>query len=375
MPENVAVDTDSAVSALAGADGVERDGCTARDTGTAGVDKSELDEFGLPVRKFRRPVLKDDGSDGETDYQRTWKIVRTPNKSTRSVTTPPENRDSTEQSNAMATRTAEVCNDPKLSTTRASMPPSPTIDLNQPEVSNPKPPEAKRDENKATSPDNVNTDSLAANGHVDERPHAERMMFSRSPGPSNDTTGFASEWSHQQIVPQKLESHKRDEDEDEWQDMPAFAPYDIYDDDNKLVAREEIESEDWATAYEGLGGAGKGYTRVNVDDDAQSATSMDENTKYLFKEQGTNVADEDDEQRNPLSQMQATKDLLTEGQRIAYVGVCRLAMVSMSKELESIESTKGTKKEVGLAAESMSKWSQKIMVKLYVHMDISPPGE
>ncbi|KAH0556783.1 hypothetical protein GP486_005429 [Trichoglossum hirsutum] len=364
MPENEAVNTDSAVSALAGADGREHDGCTAQDTGTAGVDKPELDEFGLPVRTFRRPELGDDGSDDDTDYQ-----------STHSFRTPPENGDSSDQGNAAATKTAEVCDDPKLPTERASMPPSPITDLKQPEVSNPEPPEAKQDGDKAASPDNANTDSLAANGHASERPHAERMMFSRSPDPSGDTTRFASEWSHQQIVPQKLESDKRDEGEDEWKVMPALAPYDIYDDDNKLIARESLDPDDWAVSYGELGGAGKGYTRINVDDDAQSATSMDENTKYLFKETGTNVADEDDEQRNPLTQMQATKDLLTEGQRIAYVGVCRLAMVSMLKELGDIEPAKNTKKEINLATESMNKWSQKIMVKLYVHMDISPPGE
>jgi hypothetical protein len=111
--------------------------------------------------------------------------------------------------------------------------------------------------------------------------------------------------------------------DEQWQDMPAFAPYDLYDDNGKLVAREAQDSDDEAEAYGGLGGAGKGYTRVQIDDDARSATSMDENTSYLFKEKGTNVVDEDEEQRDPLAQMQATKDLLTEGQRIAYVGVTR----------------------------------------------------
>jgi hypothetical protein len=61
--------------------------------------------------------------------------------------------------------------------------------------------------------------------------------------------------------------------------MPAYALYDMYDDDNRLIAREARDSGDEGDAYAGLGGAGGGYTRVQLDEDAQSATSLDENTK------------------------------------------------------------------------------------------------
>ncbi|CAD6568845.1 MAG: hypothetical protein ASARMPRED_002076 [Alectoria sarmentosa] len=181
-------------------------------------------------------------------------------------------------------------------------------------------------------------------------------------------TGGASGWSHQALAPHKpREDYKQEE---EWKDMPAFAPYDLYDDDNRLVAREEKDSDDEGNAYAGLGGAGKGYTRVQVDEDAKSATSMDDNTDYLFKPKGTDLVDDDEEQRDPLAQLQATKTLLTEGQRIAYVGVTRLAMAKMVKELDDMESTKNTKKGLALAAESMKMWSQQMMVRLYMHMEV-----
>ena len=181
-------------------------------------------------------------------------------------------------------------------------------------------------------------------------------------------TGGASGWSHQALAPHKpREDH---EQEEEWKEMPAFAPYDLYDDDNRLVAREEKDSGDEGNAYAGLGGAGKGYTRIQVDEDARSATSMDDDTDYLFKPKGTDLADDDEEQRDPLAQLQATKDLLTEGQRIAYVGITRLAMAKMVKELEDIEGTKSTKKGLALATESMKMWSQQMMVRLYMHMEV-----
>ncbi|KAK3904729.1 hypothetical protein C8A05DRAFT_31495 [Staphylotrichum tortipilum] len=183
-----------------------------------------------------------------------------------------------------------------------------------------------------------------------------------------------SEFSHQQLTAAPADN--KDDDDAGWQVMPSYAPYDIYDDDNKLVAKEYNEDADEPDVYVGLGGAGKGYTKVMLDDDAESATSMDEHTQYLFKDAGggtsTGVMDDDDSQRDAVSQLQATKELLTEGQRIAYVGLTRLELSAMLKEAESIKYTSKSKKHVTLAAENMKMWSQKMMIRLYTHMDISP---
>lgn len=212
----------------------------------------------------------------------------------------------------------------------------------------------------------ISSSSKASNSDT-EVPVTQKISHTR--GQSSLGQGV-SEWSHQQLAPHAVEEPT--EEADEWQTMPAFAPYDIYDDDNRLVAREALDDDAEAKVYDGLGGAGKGYTRIQLDDDAQSATSLDENTQYLFKEaNGTSAAEADDEQRDALSQMQATKDLLTEGQRIAYVGMTRLALSQMLTEAESIVLTKGAKKEIQIAAEAMKMWSQKMMVRLYAHMEIS----
>ncbi|KAL2881556.1 hypothetical protein SGCOL_003123 [Colletotrichum sp. CLE4] len=188
---------------------------------------------------------------------------------------------------------------------------------------------------------------------------------------SNASNVGVSEFSHQQLTSDKKEDD--DNDDGDWQTMPAFAPYDIYDDDNRLVANEFKEDEvDETYGYGGLGGAGKGYTRVIMDDDAESATSMDDNTQYLFKEvNGTSIGEDDSEARDAVSQMQATKDLLTEGQRIAYVGLTRLEVHNMVKEAESVEHTRSAKKDVTMSAEATKMWGQKMMVRLYTHMDIS----
>lgn len=218
-------------------------------------------------------------------------------------------------------------------------------------------------------------DTLTYNGHDEKhtvKPSSGEPISVLEDG-ANVTSGGVSGWSHQALAPHnpEVEEHKQ---EDEWQDMPAFAPYDIYNDDGKLVAREERASDGEGNAYEGLGGAGKGYTRVQVDEDALSATSMDDNTNYLFKAPNTDEAIQDEELRDASAQLQATKDLLTEGQRIAYVGVARLALAQMMKELEDVEITKGTKNEAKMAVESVQMWSQTMMLRLYAHMEINTSG-
>jgi hypothetical protein len=181
-----------------------------------------------------------------------------------------------------------------------------------------------------------------------------------------------SEYSHQQLAPQTHQDNGKDDfDDGEWQTMPAYARYDMYDDDNRLVAKENVEELEDMSGYGNLGGAAKGYTRVIMDDDVESQTSMDDNTAYLFKDAGTTLYDEDEAARDPLSQMQTTKSLLTEGQRIAYVGLVRLAMVEMKNDYKDLPRTRGTKKILDMLQETNQMWSQKMMVRLYSHMDIN----
>ncbi|KAG5805286.1 hypothetical protein H9Q74_012629 [Fusarium xylarioides] len=203
-----------------------------------------------------------------------------------------------------------------------------------------------------------------------EEPHQPDKVTPTPVSPTQANRKDVSEFSHQKIST-KPEEPQKGVEEDDWQEMPSYARYDMYNDDDKLVAREYDPEQDESYEYGGLGGAGKGYTRVTLDDDAESATSMDDNTKYLFKSAaGTSMVD-DDEGRDAIGQMQATKDLLTEGQRVAYVGLVRLEIVRLVKEAEKIKSFKKTKKEVGISVESMLMWGQKMMLRLYAHMEIN----
>ncbi|KIW44111.1 uncharacterized protein PV06_05145 [Exophiala oligosperma] len=190
-----------------------------------------------------------------------------------------------------------------------------------------------------------------------------------------------SSWSHQRqlatATSPTAEDEEEEEEEEEWQAMPALDEFDIYDDNGRIVAKGNRQTEQESNAYSGLGGAGKGYTKLQLDEDAQSATSMDEDTNYLFQngEKPKQIGDEDedeDEQRDALTQLQATKDLLTEGQRIAYVGVVRLTIHKMFNALGNLERTRSIRSEIMKSIESMDMWGQTIMLRLYAHMDIDP---
>ena len=337
--------------------------------------EEDLDDFGLPVKKKRRRSISPD--EATTDSGNEESQVQSQHFGTAPGTRShsPENADSGDARLHEEVHTASVNGANYGQHDR---------DESQPPIEHP----AEEETSVVMSSKEISKDTEAAPIQVQASDDGVNPTTTKSSEPievkakthkrdssivdnliGGGTTGGVSGWSHQALAPHKPQEEHNEEEK--WQDMPAYAPYDMYDDNNKLVAREAKDSDDEADAYTGLGGAGKGYTKIQLDEDAQSATSMDENTDYLFKPKTTDLADEEEEQRDPLAQLQATKTLLTEGQRIAYVGLTRLMVASLVEELSGIEGTKKTKKALAIAVESMKMWSQQMMVRLYMHMEIS----
>lgn len=340
------------------------------------VEPPEADEFGLPVKPPRRRQWDDEeegeeqqkvnGVDDDKDDSDAFEDApETPagqaeDKSVAEVQKPripPEQSPSTNESKIEEVEMADV-----------EETPSETNEAAKREAETKGADEQKAEE----TPGKQATDDSQQGDAKKERRNSSRPSSSHSGGRPHAQSIGASEWSHQQLAPQAVIEEEDDDDGGgEWQEMPALATHRIYDDWGKVLAKEYGEVDDEHMAYGNLGGAGKGYTRVQVDDDAQSATSLDDNTAYLFKDaQPSNALDDDEEGRDLLSQMQTTKELLTEGQRIAYVGVVRLSIGKMLGEITELEKTKGTKKAIDFATEGMKMWGQKMMVRMYGHMDI-----
>ena len=235
----------------------------------------ETDEFGLPIRPSRRRVYEQE-EDGEEDVTvGEGKVVVKENEVASGI--PAVNKE--DAIGKLESRTDPVSK--------------------------------KADANADSSAHATTTKSEA--GPPNGASHGETPA---SPQKSNDKVrghGYkkslgASEWSHQIMAPdQPVEEEQKEELE--WQEMPALATYRQYDDWGKVTAKAfDEEEDDEKMAYGKLGGAAKGYTRVQDDEDAQSATSMDDNTAYLFKEgYARNALDEEDEARDLISQMQTTK--------------------------------------------------------------------
>ncbi|KAK0737634.1 hypothetical protein B0T21DRAFT_287177 [Apiosordaria backusii] len=363
----------------------------------------ELDDFGLPIRKYTPPVQTNEASDdgdantssngsksphpSSTHVQGTSQLrIETEDKAKESGATTKKakpddtkngeesgsddefkdavsQRESVDEKNGPGTSSVVLKNSDQSS----NVPPTGAPAQTRPGI------DSETAANTGGKDEAAETKSDTVDQAVQEtkNPQGHQRNKSSIANPPVETT---SEYSHQKLTSKQPE--KVDDGDEGWQTMPAYAPYDIYDDDNKLIAKEYHEGDDDQTyGYGNLGGAGKGYTKVLVDDDAESATSMDDNTQYLFQDRGpagTSITEDDESQRDAVSQLQATKDLLTEGQRIAYVGLTRLELSAMLKIVEeSIKISSKSKKQAALAAENMKMWGQKMMIRLYSHMDIS----
>ncbi|KAG8827924.1 hypothetical protein FRC19_011072 [Serendipita sp. 401] len=118
----------------------------------------------------------------------------------------------------------------------------------------------------------------------------------------------------------------------------------------------DYKGQQWRTKNANMSADEMDYTRLRIDEDYDTE-EVHLRTKFLFDE---------DKAMTPLAQMQATKDMLTEAQRIAYVGVCYLSAREMLVGLKRVG-----RKELQGAIEGLEIWSLKIMGRLYYHMEIA----
>lgn len=168
-----------------------------------------------------------------------------------------------------------------------------------------------------------------------------------------------------------------DDDEDGWQDMPIVRQDDFANgldeedqkkykyvapvkDTSKNATGNLIDFDDHGNEWRSkLDQNEDEYTRIRLDED-DDTEEVHLRTKYLFDE---------DKAMTPLSQMQATKTLLTEAQRIAYVALCALAIREMTDRLKAVRA-----KELKPAITSLELWGLKILGRLYYHMELATPG-
>ncbi|KAL5339332.1 hypothetical protein BJX70DRAFT_364054 [Aspergillus crustosus] len=331
-------------------------------TNHGGQAKQEFDDFGLPIRS--RPKTSREATESPVDDEQFHDATEALSSSDTQI--PSEEADSGKEKGVAEPADNKTSSESRADGMRASTPISsgretPTeygvaASTTEKQMASPRP-------NPESEPPPPYTEKPSQDGASDSKP--EQAVHKQDNIPM-------SEWSHQRLYEHKeKDRHEPESDEEDWKDMTAIDEFDLYDDYGRLIARGAKQEDDEAV-YQGLGGAAKGYTRVQLDDDSDSINSMDEDTNYLFKEGGGTAAGiEGEELRDTLSQLQATKDLLTESQRIAYVGATRLTIFRMVKDMERIVASKSTRKSKQKAVDSMRGWGQAMMARLYAHMDIN----
>lgn len=108
----------------------------------------------------------------------------------------------------------------------------------------------------------------------------------------------------------------------------------------------------------------KGYTQLRLDED-EEAEELHAATEYLFQDGNRHDPYGDNTTATPLNQMKTTKQLLSEGQKIAYVGLCSLIASEMVRQIRRVPG-----KNLEPAKQSIESWKIKVMARLYQHMDI-----
>lgn len=139
------------------------------------------------------------------------------------------------------------------------------------------------------------------------------------------------------------------------------------DDDVRKLAGKVGMTSDWREKLSG-GADELDYTRLRLAEDEESE-EVHMRTRYLF---------DDAAAMTPLSQAQATKRLLEEGQRIAYVGLCALIAREFVRDTGrgmSVPSKKGKGQSEPEAVVSARTWMVKVMARLYQHMDLDADGK
>lgn len=116
---------------------------------------------------------------------------------------------------------------------------------------------------------------------------------------------------------------------------------------------------------EGNESGARGYTQLRIDDDPEQE-NLNAATDYLFTgAAGGGSGDMDNSGATPQSQLHTTKNILSEGQKIAYVGLVSLSARALVRQLERVPG-----KEVKAAVASADEWRLRVMARLFQHMDI-----
>ncbi|ODQ82108.1 hypothetical protein BABINDRAFT_160300 [Babjeviella inositovora NRRL Y-12698] len=176
----------------------------------------------------------------------------------------------------------------------------------------------------------------------------------------------------------------------EWKEIKTVTDANFYDDRGAVTFANDRRSLDEAERQKA---ALHGYTRIDAEEQATKYSAINSKTDFLFlkeavpTEVGTD-SDSDldyDEQfqppstslnanETPAEQLQNTKAMLLDVEKIAYVGLVNLTMIDMATDLAKV-CTLTTKlkvaKKLSISQANFGNLYQRVMEKVYEHMDLN----
>lgn len=194
------------------------------------------------------------------------------------------------------------------------------------------------------------------------------------------------------------------EDEDGWQDMGTANDDVVFGEKGEVV----VDTQDNEAVH--ASAEAYGYTRIAAEEEAKMYHESDKKTNFLFKasspkrsaavvqdrnaEKDTLNGDDDDddddvssidelydvhrEDHTAIDQLKTTKKLLTDAEKLAYLGLVKLVMNEMATQLATWGALKYCHsarskfaKRMITAQTMMGTWSKTMLERLYAHLDVS----
>lgn len=167
-----------------------------------------------------------------------------------------------------------------------------------------------------------------------------------------------------------------------WKQMKTVTDTDYYDERGAL----EFQALDKFNQFN-PGAGSRGYTKIDTEEQVAKYAELDKKTDFLFRPlehrpanvaayrkedvdldleyDGEDVVDSND-------QLRATKDMLSDAQRFAYLGIARLIMTDMATDMAQIKQTASYNigRELSNAQKNFSNWTLYISGKLYDHIEL-----
>lgn len=197
--------------------------------------------------------------------------------------------------------------------------------------------------------------------------------------------------------PSNLGQNKEQEQEDiddffdgknsDWKSMKKISSFDFYDERGGLEFTTDQRFENFDNMADF-----RAYTKIDTEEQIAKYDELDKQTNFLFEinqNQKTRLEvahyGQDDESGYDSDEyyhednidsdetLEGTKEMLTEAQRFAYVGIAKLIAVDMATDLAMLQRKSSNKlaRSLNGSQKNFANWTMYIMGKLYEHMDLN----